>query len=181
MPALRRDELRDDDGDRLVRLAAFDDLLDIPEQRFDKKAERRIEDHQTRSLPPGLPLLLDFFRFLRIQGNVDSGHIVGKKLGVAQSLQRSLVHSTDRHNDAMTRVTGGQAVEFVQSQMSGKVFIVTMNGKEKLDQYRNNDQYDPGAFPEFGHSKDHHDDRRAERAKSIDKHLKAPTFIVAQG
>src|SRR5512135_1645722 len=98
MPGVGWDKLRDNNGDRLVWLAVVDDLLDISKQRFDKEAEGGIEDDQARPLAPGLPLLLDFLGFHGINRNMDSRHIIGKKLGITQSFQSSLMHPTDRHD-----------------------------------------------------------------------------------
>src|SRR5688572_32380222 len=62
--------------------------------------------------------------------------------------------------------------------MSGKVFVVAVNGKEQLDQYGNDDEHHPSAFTEFGDRKDHHDNACTKSAKAINHHFGAPAFVA---
>ncbi len=55
-----------------------------------------------------------------------------------------------------------------------------VDGKENFNEQWNDDKHDPGAFAEFGNSKNNHDNRCTNSAKSIDQHLKAPALVVSQ-
>src|SRR5215213_7319383 len=104
MPALGWDKLRNNNCNCLIWLAINKDLFQVFEQRFDKHAKWRIKNNQTRSLAPGLPLLLYFFGFSRVQRNMDSRHIIGEKFCITQGFQRALMDSTDRHDHTVARV-----------------------------------------------------------------------------
>src|SRR5688572_26217780 len=57
VPPLRRDELRQHDRD--IGVAAFPlDLVDVFQQRFHQRSERRVEHDESRVAAPGLPVLL---------------------------------------------------------------------------------------------------------------------------
>src|SRR5512138_3858890 len=64
--------------------------------------------------------------------------------------------------------------------MGCQILIVAVNGKEQGNEQRNNDQNDPGTFPELGHRKYDHDDKRTDRAKSVDIHLETPLRVIFQ-
>src|SRR5687768_954680 len=90
------------------------------------------------------------------------------------------MNPTDRHDDAVTCLAGRQAAELIEREMSGKVFIVAMNGKEQLDEGRDNDEHYPGALAEFGYRKNHHDNPGTHSTKAIDQHFGAPAAFVTE-
>ena len=111
---------------------------------------------------------------------MDGGHIIRKKFCIAQGFQGSLMDSTDRHDDTVARMPSRQSTEFIQGEMRGKVLVVMVDGKENLDQHWDNDEHYPGSLAEFGRRKYNHDNRSTHGTKAIDKHLKAPTLVIAQ-
>src|SRR6187549_122461 len=102
-----------------IGLALINDLFQIFEHGFNEEAEWRIENNETCSFPPRLPLLLDFFGFISVHGNVDSRYIIRKQFCITQGFKSSLMNSTHRHDDTVTCLAGRQAAELVQCQMSG--------------------------------------------------------------
>src|SRR6185503_7929910 len=62
--------------------------------------------------------------------------------------------------------------------MRCKVFVMMVDGEEnghqQGDQYKNY----PGAFAKFGGCKQNHDNRRTDRAESIDNHFVLPARLV---
>src|SRR5689334_8213877 len=102
VPSFGRNEFRNDNCDGFIWLTIINDFLEIFKQRLNKESERRIEDDQACSLSPCLPLPLDLLGFRRVDGNMDSRHIIRKESCIAQGFQRSLMDAADRHHHAVT-------------------------------------------------------------------------------
>src|SRR5687767_609013 len=113
MPASGGHELRDDDCDRLIWLAAFNDFLNVRQQRFNKEAERRIENDQPCSFAPRFPFFLNLLGLRRVKRNVNGSDIIRKQLCIAQGSQHALVDSTDWQDYTMPRLAGRQATKFI--------------------------------------------------------------------
>src|SRR5687768_8003678 len=84
VPAFGWNELRHYNCHRLIWLTLINNLFQVFEQRLNEEAERRIEDDKTCSLTPSSPPCVDLLCFLGFYRNMNRGHIIRKKFGIAQ-------------------------------------------------------------------------------------------------